>query len=86
MVLGGDFLQTLPVVPRGSRKDIVDSIMQCSRLWEQVEILQLIQNVQLDPANADAHEFSHWLLNIGHGRTTLKNGQIHFLQHMQIDT
>ena len=82
MVLGGDFLQTLPVIPRGFRKDIVDSTMQRSRLWEQVEILRLIQNMQLDPANADAHEFSHWLLDIGHGRTTLENGQVHFPQHM----
>ena len=48
VVLGGDFLQTLPVVPRGSRMDIVDATIQHSYLWEHVKILSLRQNMRLE--------------------------------------
>lgn len=30
VILGGDFLQTLPVIPKGSREDIVDATIQRS--------------------------------------------------------
>lgn len=57
-VLGGDFLQTLPVVPKGSREDIIDVTIQQSDLWQNVEILFLHQNMHIDQGSADAHQFS----------------------------
>ena len=63
-ILGGDFLQTLPVVPKGSREDIVDATIQRSDLWQNVEILFLHQNMRIDQGSADAHQFSQWLLEI----------------------
>ena len=47
-ILGGNFLQTLPVVSQGSRVDIVDATIQCSHLWEHVEVLSLHQNMRLE--------------------------------------
>lgn len=68
VVLGGDFLQTLPVVPRGSRQDIVNATIQQSFLWDHVELLHLKKNMRLESSSADAQEFARWLLDIGHGR------------------
>ena len=66
-VLGGDFLQTLPVVPKGSREDIIDATIQRSHLWQNTEILFLRQNMRLDRASADVQQFSQWLLDVDHG-------------------
>ena len=66
VVLGGDFLQTLPVVPKGSREDIVNAIILVT-LWEHVELLYLHQNMHLDRGSADAQQFAQWLLEVGHG-------------------
>ena len=54
VVLGGDFLQTLPVIPRGSREDIIDATIQRSALWEHAEVLRLHQNMRLDQGDMDA--------------------------------
>ena len=35
-VLGGDFRQVLPVVPRGSRAAIIDQCLKRSKLWSQI--------------------------------------------------
>lgn len=66
VVFGGDFQQILPVVPRGSREDIVSATLLRSDLWRHIKVLKLIRNMRV--ANAlDAHSFSSWLLEIGHG-------------------
>lgn len=78
VILGGDFLQTLPVVPRGSREETVDATIQRSRIWHGVEILQLKENMRLDRADPDSRQFADWLLDIGHGRNMVGNGCIRF--------
>jgi hypothetical protein len=85
IVLGGDFLQTLPVVPRGSRGDIVDATIQCSALWERAEVLRLHQNMRLDQGDMDAQEFAQWLLKVGHGQNININSQIRFPDGMRVD-
>src|SRR3954469_3830764 len=47
VVFGGDFRQILPVVPRGSRSDIVHSAINASYIWRSVEVLTLTQNMRL---------------------------------------
>lgn len=47
IVFGGDFRQILPVVPRGSRSDIVHSTINASYIWRDVQILTLTQNMRL---------------------------------------
>lgn len=46
IVLGGDFRQTLPVVPRGSRTDIVEVCLKSSPLWSHFEVFKLIENMR----------------------------------------
>jgi len=42
MVLGGDFRQILPVVPKGGREDIVSALLLRSHLWQHVTSWQPI--------------------------------------------
>jgi ATP-dependent DNA helicase PIF1 len=62
-VFGGDFRQTLPVVRKGSRAQIVDASLHRSYLWNLMQHLRLERNVraQEDP------EFADFLLHIGGG-------------------
>jgi hypothetical protein len=45
VVLGGDFRQILPVVPKGGQKDIVSASLPQSHLWQHVTILHLHINM-----------------------------------------
>lgn len=62
-VMGGDFRQTLPVVPRASRGQIVDSCIKASSLWSK--FTPLILNVNMRSDGHDQH--NEWLLKIGTG-------------------
>jgi hypothetical protein len=85
VILGGDFLQTLPVVPKGSREDIVDATIQRSTLWQNVDVLRLHQNMRLDRDHAGSQEFAQWLLDVGYGRNMDSNSQIQFPSHMKVN-
>jgi len=75
MIFGGDFQQILPVVPNGSRADVVNTCLRKSCLWNKMHILKLRTNMRLQRSPEDA-SFSQWLLNVGHGRHVDKNGKI----------
>jgi hypothetical protein len=45
---GGDFQQTLPVVPKGNKEEIVGASIQRSRLWHHVQVLHLTENMRVD--------------------------------------
>ncbi|KAL6581949.1 hypothetical protein OROMI_005963 [Orobanche minor] len=47
IVFGGDFRQILPVVPKGSRHDIVNAAICSSKLWSSCEVLRLTKNMRL---------------------------------------
>ena len=66
MLLGGDFQQILPVIPRGSHAEMVAASLQNSYLWNSMQILRLQENMCLQHSPEDA-SFSQWLLDIGHG-------------------
>jgi ATP-dependent DNA helicase PIF1 len=63
VVFGGDFRQTLPVVRKGSRAQIVDASLCRSYLWELMQHLRLEHNMraQKDP------EFAEFLLRVTGG-------------------
>ncbi|XP_058767665.1 uncharacterized protein LOC131641372 [Vicia villosa] len=78
VVFGGDFRQILPVVPRGSRSDIVHSAINASYIWNSVQVLTLTKNMRLQsgPTEDDKNEmqqFSEWLLRIGEGKVSEPN-------------
>jgi len=62
LLLGGDFRQTLPVVPHGSRSAIVEVSLKFNELWDKFYILKLTNNVR----SVDT-QFSDWLINVGDG-------------------
>ena len=45
-LLGGDFRQVLPVMPRGSRTTIVENCIKRSPLWPLLTIMRLTQNMR----------------------------------------
>ena len=47
MVFGGDFRQILPVIPKGTRADILDASLNSSYLWTFFKIYELKQNMRL---------------------------------------
>jgi hypothetical protein len=75
-ILGGDFLQTLPVVPKGSHAEIVDATVQRSYLWDHVQILRLDENMRLRGAGHDVQDFAQWLLDVGHGRNMVDGNKV----------
>ena len=73
VLLGGDFRQILPVIPNGSRQDVVHSSLNASYLWRHCNVLKLTVNMRLrvgsDPAQSqEIKEFADWILDIGDGK------------------
>ena len=62
-VVGGDFRQTLPVVPRGTRTNIIESCIKASRLWRNFTKLTLTINMRSE----GQAEHNKWLLKVGMG-------------------
>ncbi|MCH79354.1 ATP-dependent DNA helicase PIF1 [Trifolium medium] len=72
IVFGGDFRQILPVVPKGTRVDIVHATINSSYLWGKCRVLKLTKNMRLqyssDPIeNQKLADFAKWILDIGDG-------------------
>ncbi len=62
----GDFRQTLPVVSRGSREQIVAASFHRSPLWPHIEVIHLKKNMRLDQTPENV-EVARWLLTVGAG-------------------
>ena len=72
MVFGGYFRQILPVIPRGSRSNIVNATINSSYLWDHCQILRLTKNMclQNNMQATDQEEtaaFSQWIIDNGDG-------------------
>lgn len=77
VLLAGDFRQTLPVVPRGTRADEVKACFKSSILWPNVKILSLRVNMRVHlQHDMMAEEFSKLLLDIGDGKLLEEEGRI----------
>jgi len=81
ILFGGDFRQTLPVVPRGTREQAIAASIKRSTIWPHVNVYHLHQNERLErtPENV-AH--AAWLLDIGAGTTVDEADTIQIPQHM----
>ena len=82
LLMGGDFQQTLPIVPKGSCEDILDAMITRSYLWHEINVIHLHRNMRLrdDP---EADSFSKWLLMIGHGENIDKNNEVEIPSDMR---
>ncbi|XP_035205904.1 ATP-dependent DNA helicase PIF1-like [Stegodyphus dumicola] len=74
MVLAGDFRQTLPVIPRGTRADEMQACIKSSYIWNGIQTLGLSTNIRVhlngDPS---AQQFADNLLKLGNGALTSEN-------------
>ncbi|XP_065356368.1 uncharacterized protein LOC135950766 [Calliphora vicina] len=68
VLLAGDFRQTLPVVPRGTRADEVKACLKSSHLWHLITKISLKKNMRVYlKGDSSAEKFSEILLKIGNG-------------------
>lgn len=66
IVVGGDFRQTLPVVPHAGQRDIIENCVKSSDLWKLFKKFSLQSNMRSFGKN----EHNNWLLKIGSGSTS----------------
>ncbi|XP_028807349.1 uncharacterized protein LOC114762065 [Neltuma alba] len=79
IVLGGDFRQILPVIPRGSREDIVFTSINASYIWNDCKVFTLTKNVRLTTGNSsqcskEIAEFARWIVSVGDGEIDVEDG------------
>ncbi|XP_035840208.1 ATP-dependent DNA helicase PIF1-like [Helianthus annuus] len=73
ILLGGDFRQILPVIPKGKREDVVQACINKSYLWKSCEIFTLHRSMRVNEYTStgvidmDRQCFNKWLLEIGDG-------------------
>ncbi|KAF7811784.1 ATP-dependent DNA helicase PIF1-like [Senna tora] len=72
VVLGSDFRQILPVIPRAGREDIVLASLNSSYLWPSCKVLSLTKNMRLYQGysvekNSSISRFAEWILKAGEG-------------------
>ena len=67
ILFSADWRQGLPVVPRGSRGQIVDSCLKSSYIWNSVLIHRLVANMRVMQNNDDM-EFANYLIQCGDGQ------------------
>jgi len=81
VVLGGDFRQILPVIPKGRREHIVNASIKSSYLWSHFEIFKLTKNMRLSCLSNNCieqqkvEEFARWILDIGDGKMSADDGE-----------
>jgi len=81
VVMGGDFRQTLPVIPKGRRTHIIDASLKRSYLWKHFLEIKLTQNMRLTALTSSreeqkkTQEFAEWILSIGDGLTGDKDDE-----------
>ncbi|XP_075154209.1 uncharacterized protein LOC142227612 [Haematobia irritans] len=69
ILLGGDFRQTLPVIPRGMPANELNACLKASPLWNDVKTLSLITNMKVQLQNDQrAAQFSKQMLAVGNGK------------------
>jgi hypothetical protein len=69
VLLAGDFRQTLPIVPRGTRANEIATCIKSSYLWPKIEKFSLTKNMRVHlKGDKTTKQFSVLLLKIGDGK------------------
>ena len=75
MLLSGDFRQCLPVLPNGSRAEVVDRSLKRSHLWKFFKVMKLEENMRVKMSNdPEAEEFDIFTLKLGDGELETVDG------------
>ena len=78
VLLGGDFRQVLPVIPKGSRVEIVQSCINQSELWKHYKIFTLTRSMRVNEYTENGQidtrkqDFNKWVLAVGDGTIPAK--------------
>ncbi len=72
-LLGGDFRQTLPVLPHQPRTVIIQNCINRSELWPLFKVIKLTKNMR---AHDNESDFSKWLLKLGDGSINFEDKNI----------
>nr|XP_043631498.1 ATP-dependent DNA helicase PIF1-like [Erigeron canadensis] len=73
VLLGGDFRQILPVIPKGQRQEIVHSCIKKSILWKHCQLYTLSRSMRVNEysptgeLDRSKQQFNKWVLDIGDG-------------------
>ncbi|XP_010678464.1 uncharacterized protein LOC104894007 [Beta vulgaris subsp. vulgaris] len=78
LVFGGDLMQILRVVPKGTRQDIVFATINSSYLWDSCKVLRLTHNMRRKAGYSksvvdELREFLDWILSVGDGKVVGPN-------------
>ncbi|XP_019157753.1 PREDICTED: uncharacterized protein LOC109154409 [Ipomoea nil] len=70
VVFGGDFRHILPVIPKGTRQDIVRASISSSYLWKSCKVFRLTKNLRLRSIQSEIEgkeieDFAKWIATIG---------------------
>ncbi|XP_071579388.1 uncharacterized protein [Temnothorax nylanderi] len=77
VLLAGDFRQTLPIVPRGTRADEVKACVKKSHLWSLIKKISIRKNMRVHlKGDVFAGQFSKILLKIGDGEYSEIEGKV----------
>jgi ATP-dependent DNA helicase PIF1 len=68
-LLGGDFRQTLPVIPGADSATVVQASLKYSKVWHEFHQLKLYTNVR-----SEDPDYSEWLIMLGNGDLTNEVG------------
>ena len=80
LLLGGDFRQILPVIPKGRKADEINACVKSSILWQHVTKRSLTVNMRAHlQDDAAATDFQACLLSIGNGQLPITNDGLHCL-------
>ncbi|XP_019173558.1 PREDICTED: uncharacterized protein LOC109169137 [Ipomoea nil] len=89
VVLGGDFRQILPVVPKGTRQDIVSSAINSSYLWDRLTKNLRLSSVPNGGNRQALQEFANWIANVGDGKLGGRNdgfAEVEIPKHMLLSS
>ena len=82
VAFGGDFQQTLPIIPKGTKEDIIGACLQRSILWQKIKVLHLTENMRVDRNDPQSTGFAEWLQSVGEGKDLPLNHVFSLPQHM----
>ena len=76
IILTGDLRQTLPIIPRATKNELISNSIDNSALWNLFEVMPLVINMRVNP---NERQFIEWLELVG-------NGQLPRYEGLPIDT
>ena len=82
ILIGGDFRQVLPVVPRGTKVDILMTTVKRNTLWPVFKCFKLTQNIRA----AHDSDFQNFLMTIGNGSGNSPEGDVNIPKHFLVNT